>query len=397
MEVQLARPVHRVGLGQTVAVPLRPRLAHQRLQCVGAQRLLLALHVEVLLEREARGNIQQKRLQRRDLLPHDFETPGGGVGVAQQRIAHRRFTERARSLRQRHAVAALAVRQVAHDPAVKRVAEFVGQRDDVGRRAGVGHVHAGSAGLRESGAIRTGPLAVRHGAFDPAAVRHHAHEVRHRRLHFAVGRGDEIDRGGERCGSFYRAERGRGRAHVPGTEFRFAIGAGHRRDGAPREGRRFLNGNEHRVQRGAADAVHVGGRVEEVHGLLRAAFVVRGQPPAGDCVDGGGAGFFRACPGLVDALPGGATQRLIAALHEAAGLRDAHRLHFIADQHVAAERARQLRVQAAPCADAIDGQRADQVLLVQRQHFQAARPSVVHAERGSRGAGVIQVFGDHRI
>ncbi len=95
----------------------------------------------------------------------------GCFRARQQRIAHRRFAERARRFCQRHAVAALAVRQIAHDPRVERVPEFVRQRDDVGRRAVIRHVHARRARFFESGAIRTRPLARTHGAFYPLVAR----------------------------------------------------------------------------------------------------------------------------------------------------------------------------------------------------------------------------------
>ena len=367
VEVQLVRPEERVGFAQRVAVPLLPGGAHHRLEFGRTLRPLGAGVVEVALELEAGRNVEDERDERRGFLPDDVQLGRRRLGAGEESVAHDGLAEGARRLGDGHAVAALAVRQVAHHPAVVGVAEFVGQGDHVARAAGIRHVDARRPGLAEARAVGAGPLARADRAFDPALLRHHVHEVAHFRRDGGVARSDQIDgfREGNRR-TLVRVGRCR-RPLIPRAVARLAVRPGLELRGPPRQRDALFGHGENGVQRLPTDAVHVRRRIQIVDRTLAAATPAHLQPPAGDGVDRRRAGLGVDIPGRVDGPPRPLALGIVGTEHQSARLGDAHFANLVAVGNAALERAGELVVEAAPGVDAVLPQARDQRLLIERQ------------------------------
>ena len=353
-------------------------------------RTFRARLVERALELEAGGNVEDERGERRGFFPDDGELVGRRLGAAQQRVAHRGFAKGARRLGDGHAVAALALGQVAHRPSVEGVAELVGEDDHVGRAAGVRHVHPRRARFAKSRAVGAGEFAVPHRAFYPPVARHRAYELAHARMGASVRLGDEVDgRGVGDVAAAFVALRRRG-AQVPRAVAALPVGFRLQRRRPARQRPALLGDAEHRVQRGAFDAVGVYRRVQEMQGAHAPRRGVFGTPPAhlqapaGDGVDRRRAGFLVFFPRGVDRAPRPFAQRVVRPQEQGAGRGQAHFPLFAVDPHRAGERSGELVVKTAPSVDAVLRQGARQGLLRERQNLVTALARVRHLEARRR-------------
>ena len=355
--------------------------------------------MEVALELETGRDVENERHQRRGFLPDDAEGGGWRFGSPQEGVAYDGLSEGARGLRQGHAAALLTVGQVAHHPVVEGVAEFVGEGYDVAGIAAVGHVDPRRARLRKAGAVGAGALCRPHRALDPALVGHHADKGAHLGIHGSVGVGDEFDGFGIGDGFAVAIDDGCWCTVVPGPVPALAVGPGLQLGGAPGERNPLFGDLQHRVESRLADPVHVQRCVEIVHGRagrqpdgpLAAHF----QTPAGDGVDCRCAGLLVFVPGCVDGAPGTLAQVVVGLVHQSGRLGHPHGLQFVVHHHLAAKRAGELVVEAAPGVKPVPGEAGDQVLLVQGQEFMATLARMFHRKPGGCGGGRREVALDH--